>query len=281
MKIITLIENSSHAPSLGAEHGLSIYIEGDSGKKILFDTGKSTLFAENAISLRIDLTEIDLAVISHGHYDHLGGLLHFLKINKQAKVVMKKEIFSHQYQSIRGENIRNIGYPEELRQYKDRFIFLSEIYTRQDELIFITAIRQDYQLPKGNAPLFRIDAGGNKWPDDFRHELIFAIEGKAGLVLFTGCAHNGILNMLTTLKHHLPDKKIAMIHGGLHLTDDSDLLKTETTEELHNTALEIQKLAGESIICTGHCTGQKAMSELGKSLGKNFQTLHSGHIITI
>jgi len=96
MKIITLIENHVNSPGLVAEHGLSLYID-TGNKKILFDTGQSGLFIQNAQKLGIDIREIDLLVISHGHYDHTGGLYQFLEVNKKATVYAKKEIFTPKY----------------------------------------------------------------------------------------------------------------------------------------------------------------------------------------
>ena len=78
MKVIVLSENTTNDPRLGAEHGLSLYIEA-CGKKILFDTGQGDLFAENAKTLGVDLAAVDFAVISHGHYDHGGGIRRFLQ----------------------------------------------------------------------------------------------------------------------------------------------------------------------------------------------------------
>ena len=86
MKITSLVENTTADPRLGKEHGLSLYIEA-AGKTLLFDMGQSGLFAQNARTLGLDLAKVDLAVLSHGHYDHGGGLTHFLELNKTAPVL--------------------------------------------------------------------------------------------------------------------------------------------------------------------------------------------------
>ena len=88
MKVISLAENTCRSDSFETEHGLSLYIEAR-GKRILFDAGQSRLFSENALRLGVDLSTIDLAVLSHGHYDHGGGLEKFLEINRTAPVYLK------------------------------------------------------------------------------------------------------------------------------------------------------------------------------------------------
>ncbi len=100
MKITTLIENLVYKRGLFSEHGLSIYIE-TSNKKILFDTGQSGLFLENAKTLGISIDEIDAVVLSHGHYDHTGGLYLFLEKNSKAKIYAKRGIFTPKFNSHR------------------------------------------------------------------------------------------------------------------------------------------------------------------------------------
>lgn len=89
VKIVVLMENTSCREDIICEHGLSIYIEsGDA--KILFDAGQTGAFAENAAALGVDLAAVDFAVLSHGHYDHGGGLAKFLEINKRAPVYLHR-----------------------------------------------------------------------------------------------------------------------------------------------------------------------------------------------
>lgn len=279
MRITALCENSSPSETLEAEHGLSIYIE-TKKHTVLFDTGQSAAFIRNAEKLGIDLLAIDYVVISHGHYDHLGGLIAFLELNKQAKVILKKEIFAYQYHSKRGDDIRNIGYPEELLDYQKRFIYLEDAFTKTDNLYFIGDIEQQHPLPKGNSLLYRSEEAGLE-ADKFEHELLFVIEESDELAVFSGCAHRGILNMLESVKKHLPGKAIKLIYGGLHLTDDSEYATTETTEEILAIASEIRQMAGASKVYTGHCTGKKAMRILSESFGESMQALYTGQTIEV
>ena len=104
MIITVLSENLTSSDKLGSEHGLSLYIETET-HKILFDTGASGLFAENAGKLGVDLAKVDLAVISHGHYDHGGGLKTFLGINNRAKIYLHQMASSYQGQGLRVSQI--------------------------------------------------------------------------------------------------------------------------------------------------------------------------------
>lgn len=276
--ITTLVDNTSQNDQLAGEHGLSVYIE--TGKrKILFDTGKSDLYFTNACKLNINLQEVDTAIISHGHYDHIGGLTHFLKLNSKAKVYLQKAIFDHQYLSIKGEKINQIGYSEDLMKFQDRFIFLEDDVTIDENLIFIKKIASNYSKPKGNKLLFVTD-GETVNNDSFEHEMLFAIETDNTLIMFSGCAHNGILNMIYTLKKHFPEKEIKAIHGGLHLIEPNLFTETESDEELMEIAQNIQLLAPHATIYTGHCTGENAINKIKEVLANNLKSFYAGHTIT-
>ena len=99
MKIVTLLENTASCPGVAPQHGLSLYIETEEWK-ILFDMGQDDTFAVNAEQLGIDLSKVNLAVLSHGHYDHGGGLAAFLRMNKTAPVYIHTDAFGHYYNGI-------------------------------------------------------------------------------------------------------------------------------------------------------------------------------------
>ena len=96
MKLYTLMENTTCRPDFDAEHGLSLYIETDR-HRLLFDIGQSGTFADNAEKLGVDLAAVDCAVLSHGHYDHGGGLKRFLEINDHAPVYLNRNAFGEYY----------------------------------------------------------------------------------------------------------------------------------------------------------------------------------------
>lgn len=254
MKIIPLVENNLFEDDTLNEHGLSIYIETEN-YKVLFDTGKTDLFLKNAERLNANLQEVDIVIISHGHYDHIGGLMHFLEINKKAKVYLKSEIFENDYFSIRKKNKKYIGFNKELLNHFDRFIFVNEKDIRIDELNIISTIENNYPLPKGNNILFK-EKNNILENDDFKHELIFTINTENGLIIFSGCAHNGILNTITTVKNKFPKEQIKTLIGGFHLIDKNEFTEVENTEEITNIGKELEKMFPNVIFYTGHCTGQ-------------------------
>ncbi|WP_166967660.1 MBL fold metallo-hydrolase [Yeosuana marina] len=279
MQITTLIENKHTNDTLKAEHGLSLYIKTDS-HNILFDTGQSNLFIQNAETLKIDLKEVDIVVISHAHYDHIGGLIDFLNLNTKAKVYLKKEIFDYQYVSIRENVKKNIGFSKKLLTYKDRFVCLDTDILTFDNLYFIPNINKIYPLPKGNDILYK-QKYHTFYKDDFKHELIFAIKESNGIHLFSGCAHNGILNMVSTVKETIDDVSIKTIIGGFHLVAGNHFVKNETDQEITIIAKELKKLANGAHYYTGHCTSSSAFDKLSLTLGSDLQNLVMGHNIEV
>lgn len=279
MKIVTLTDNRAKSDNLKTEHGLSIYIETEK-HKILFDTGQSDAFISNANKLGINLTDVDTVIISHGHYDHLGGLHYFLSINKKAKVYLKKEIYDNQYISKRGNNTKQIGYPEELNDKNERFVFLQNEITEIDDIILIKNILQAYPTPLGNKILFKSN-GNDIIHDDFKHELIFLIKEKNDIYLFSGCAHNGILNIMHTVKHYFPNNNIKMIFGGFHLIDKNEFCVVEDDNQIAEISKEIKNISCDAEIYTGHCTGDYTFQKIKAELGEQAKLFYTGLQINI
>ena len=123
MKITTLIENTTRSPDLAAEHGLSLFVEA-AGHTFLFDAGQSGAFAENAGKLGIDLRSAQFAVLSHGHYDHGGGMTRFLARNRSAKLYLSENAFGGHFNA----SGRYIGLDKSL-QNSGRLIFTGDEHT--------------------------------------------------------------------------------------------------------------------------------------------------------
>jgi len=139
MIIKTLVDNISTDENLGSEHGLSLYIE-TKNHRILFDTGASPLFSENAKKMDIDLSKVDLAIISHGHYDHGGGLKTFLDINSQAKIYLNKRAFGDYYSNQVDGSKKYIGLDKTLIS-NDRFIYLDGQFEIDEELELLSGVK--------------------------------------------------------------------------------------------------------------------------------------------
>jgi 7,8-dihydropterin-6-yl-methyl-4-(beta-D-ribofuranosyl)aminobenzene 5'-phosphate synthase len=277
MQVISLIENTGllDRKDLRTEHGLALFIS-SKDQRILFDTGISGNFYLNAQKLNVNTAKITLAVISHHHFDHGGGLATFLGANHQARVYLRDSNTEQFYLDIFGLIRRRIGLDETLFQlHPQRFVHVSEFSEITPDVFILTKINKRHTMPKGNRYLFS-GTGSSKRLDDFEHEMILVIRQSTGLVVFTGCAHHGILNMLDAVLDHFPGQTIKAVFGGFHLIDlpliNSMAGSKADVEELGQTILKypIEK------IYTGHCTGLKAYRILKKVLGAKLEYLATG-----
>ncbi len=200
MKITALTENTS-AFGLPVEHGLSLFIEVN-GRALLFDTGQTALFADNASRLNIDLRDVDICVLSHGHYDHGGGLERFLEINSKAPVFLSRYAFEPHFN---GE--RYIGLDTSLMD-SDRLVFTDGVTKIADDMTLYSCNEREKKLDLGSFGL-NAEHSGRLIPDDFRHEHYLLIEENGRRVLISGCSHKGIINIVDWFK---PD----VLVGGFH-----------------------------------------------------------------
>ena len=189
MKITVLAENTACRSEIGCEHGLSLFIETD-GVSILFDTGQSDLFSENADKLGIDLSKVTLAVLSHGHYDHGGGLKRFLEINRIAPIYISRYAFESHYNGTE----KYIGLDTELKDNK-RFIFTGEEYKINDSLTLYSKNSCEKIRPLLSSGLKTL-SDGKLIPEDFRHEQYLLINENGKRILISGCSHKGIFNII-------------------------------------------------------------------------------------
>lgn len=275
MKIITLLENTACSAELCAAHGLSLYIE-TPRHKILFDMGPDDSFITNAEKLGADLNAVDIAVLSHGHYDHGGGLRAFCEVNSRADILIHTDAFGDFYALREGREPEYIGLDPELWELESRIIPTAEFVRLDDELQLFSDAPRDFDALGASATLMENTPTGLR-PDLFTHEqdLLVTAGGKA--VLFAGCVHRGIVNILAGAKERLgrlPDA----VFGGFHLFQlpegeaESDRLIEETGRAL---------LEGETVYYTGHCTGDYAYKKLHAILGDRLRHMTGGSIVEI
>jgi len=282
MNITVLVENKEDPSDAGLihEHGLSLYLEFD-GKTILFYAGATDAFSKNADVLGIDLSSVDAAVLSHHHYDHCGGLSNFLEKNKSAKIYLRENLNWESYFRAFWFIERYVGLDESVfENHPDRFIFVDEIVPILPDVYIIPKIETVYPKPKGNKHLFvKTNAG---WElDDFEHELILVIKDTDGLVVFSGCSHNGIVNMIDKVSKVFPEMPIKAVIGGFHLIG---LPKINT---MAGSRTEVEEIAKKTLsynptsVYSGHCTGKKAYRVLIGVMGETLSQLHTGAVISI
>lgn len=274
MKVITLFENRTISKEYKSSHGLSFYIETNK-HKILFDTGTDNSFVYNASKLGVNLEEVDIAVISHGHYDHGGGLEAFLKVNNKAKVYIGKGAFDHHLIKLLGIFKYNIGLKKEL--ISSRFEFVDGIISIDDELLLFNNIEGNKLLPKGNDKLLKKYSDGSVKKDDFNHEINLLIKENDKYSLFCGCAHRGIINIIGKAKS-IANSNINTVIGGFHLmgmkvnNPKSKVYFDELSISLNNS--NVNKYY------TCHCTGEEVYNHLSKNMS-NLDELKTGDVIEI
>ncbi|EJX06809.1 metallo-beta-lactamase family protein [gut metagenome] len=271
MKIIALTENTSQQ-AWPVEHGLSLYIELN-GLHILFDMGQSNLFAENAARKGIDLEKVDLAILSHGHYDHGGGLKTFLQMNSHAPVYVHRRAFEPHY-SLRSNGLHYIGLNTEL-QYHPNLKFCDSYTYINNQLQLFTQTEGKYLCPPGNRLLFgpALDT-----PDTFCHEQSLLISEGHLRVLIAGCAHTGIINILQKAQQ-LSTHPITHVFAGMHLTK-SGLTATEEAAFIKQLAEKLLAYPGCHYY-TMHCTGIEAYTQLKQYMQDRINYLSTGDDIIV
>ncbi len=278
MKLIALIENKSNSELIG-EHGLAIYIKYN-GKKYLLDTGASDSFIDNALKLGIDLSMVDTAILSHGHYDHSGGYNGFFHINKKANVYIREEAKELCYGKI-GPFKRYIGIPKDiLKKYESRFIYVDKDY-KIDEGVWLVSHKADNLETKGKkAHMYRMTENGLK-PDNFYHEQSLVFDNDDGLVILNSCSHAGIDTIVEEVKDIFKGKKVLAVIGGFHLMGitgtKSMRIKAEEVEAIGNRLVQL----GVEHIYTCHCTGEPAYKILKKTLGNRVEYFSTGTVVEL
>ena len=258
IKITTLVENSpGEHLGLRPEHGLSFFIEKD-GNKILFDTGQSGAFLENAAQLKKNLADVDYVVLSHGHYDHSGGLRALVDITSVFKLIVGEGFFNEKY-GYKNNFCEYLGNNFDrwfLDQNKIQYQFVEENLTEIIPDVFVVSRFPRVHKDEVINPRFKILEGGVLQPDAFNDEVLLVIDSSRGLVVVFGCAHPGMKNMLDyTAK--LLNRPIFAILGGTHLMEANEQSLAISLKYLQNDDLQV--------LGVSHCTGKTVMGRLADS----------------
>lgn len=284
MKITTLIENSQdESQKLKYEHGLSMFIQTDKCN-ILFDTGKTGDFIDNAEKLNIDLKTTDALVLSHAHYDHCGGVKRLLQTyNIKPKFIVSEHFFekSDRYHYSNGKlksdfsneaGYTYVGINFDEQYIKDRHIPInfvqSNILKITDDVFAFSNFTKYFNFEKTN-PNMKLKIHDKYVIDTFNDEIALGLKTQNGLVILLGCGHPGFLNMINTI-HERTHDKISGVIGGTHLIEADEDRIFKSIDYLNNASLNILGLS--------HCTGEKAVTLFSKKC-KNYFINRTGTIL--
>ena len=273
MRIVNLIENTEGYEGCAYAHGLSFYVE-TSKHKLLLDLGPSEETLQNAKRLGIDMSEIDTVILSHGHYDHSGGIMPFVKANPAAPIYMQDTADADYYaddgEKAEGGRYRYIGIDKDIAELP-QLVRVQGDYRIDDELELFTIKKRSHALPFTNKRLL-IKENGKFVRDDFAHEQYLVISDDDKRILLSGCAHNGILSINDAFRDKYGAAPDAVI-SGFHL-----MKKTEYTDEeqreIIDISKELKKYSTKFFTC--HCTGEPAYKIMKLIMGEQLQYVHSG-----
>jgi 7,8-dihydropterin-6-yl-methyl-4-(beta-D-ribofuranosyl)aminobenzene 5'-phosphate synthase len=273
-----VIENmSDNEEKLAYEHGFSVFVEVD-GRKILFDTGQSGAFVKNAEKLGIALEEVDAVVLSHGHYDHSGGLAAFAAVNPSAPIYMQRSA-AGEHCAFDGEDNghRYIGIDGNLLRLSQIRLINGDLCI-DDEISLFTVKARKFPLPSTNNRILKKNDDGYV-ADDFVHEHSLYIRSGTSSALLSGCAHNGILNIMEEFirwfgRENLPD----VVISGFHLMRRDGYGARDTAEQDEIA----HRLAGyPCVFHTCHCTGIEPYERMKQIMGDKLRYIRTGETLRI
>ncbi|MDD5224459.1 MAG: MBL fold metallo-hydrolase [bacterium] len=275
VKITILVDNSAgQLSALLGEHGFSALVEAD-GFRLLFDTGAGRAVIPNVQSLGIDLSEINAVVISHGHYDHTGGLPPVLSRMEKVPVYLGAEAWADKFALLPDGSERWIGMPA-ARDLLEKSGARFELVAGPRELapgIILTG-----PIPRTNdfetvEPILQVKKAGELQPDPVSEDQALILKGEEGITVLTGCAHAGVVNTLAYAMQLTGASEIHGLIGGFHLLFSSGVRLDKT--------VAFFRQAGLKMLAPCHCTGFRALAELHRRAGELMVPVGSGSIFSL
>jgi len=265
VKLTILCDNTVGRPIAAVgEHGFACLVETTEGAT-LFDTGQGLGLAQNARALRKDLSSVRRVVLSHGHYDHVGGLPDLLRITSPLDVHAHPEIFSERLWE-GADSTRDIGIPyrrAHLESLGARFCLQTEYTEIAPGLRLSGEIHRTTDFERGDPRMVALAPDGKRLtPDPFRDDLSLFIDSDRGLIVLLGCAHAGLINILRHALAKTGCDSIYAVLGGTHLGSAGDADFESTLEALDS--FSIERLG------VSHCTGLPRAARLQERYGRRF-----------
>lgn len=271
MRITILVDNQT-SPNLMSEHGFAVLIETDQ-KTILLDTGQGDGLSVNARALDVDLGKADTLVLSHGHYDHTGGIPQVLQQSPRMRIYCHPGVVQPRY-AVSNGTPRAIHMPHAamsaIDKLSSRQLHWASKPCMLSESIGLTGpIPRETDFEDTGGPFF-LDPGGIR-PDPIVDDLAMWIETEQGVVILTGCCHSGVINTVNHVRRLTRNAKILALVGGFHLLNASQ-------ERIEKTGDMLAPLDLERVVAC-HCTGQSATSSLDNVLGERVVQGYAGMIL--
>jgi len=273
VNVVTLGENTAGTGRVLGEWGLSILVETDD-IRVLLDTCAGETVLHNASVLGVDLSTVDRIVLSHGHYDHTGGLRGVLTQTGAVEVIGHPDIWGAKYAVIRDRKRYN-GIPfvrDELESWGASFTLSRDPVWITDDIVTTGEIPMVTDYEQIDSRLYvRVD--GELVPDSFADDAALIIKTGEGLVVILGCAHRGMVNTLYHARDITGEERIHTVVGGTHLISATEERIARTVDAVRD--LGVQRLG------VSHCTGLPAASILARELGEAFFFNNAGSRITV
>jgi len=273
VRIVTLVENQGGVhKGLRSEHGISFYVESN-GKSLLFDTGQSEAFLENAEKLKIDLRRIEALCVSHGHYDHSGGVRHLFAQGITPPVWIGKGFFDEKYAKD-GTTYEYVGNDFDGEYFNSVGVTYREVDSEVQEMLpgVYAVTRFERVFPDETVnPRFWVLRKGAFEQDTFGDEISLVLDTPKGLVVLLGCSHPGVKNILFTITKRF-SRKIYAVLGGTHMV--------EATEGSVARSLQYFSEGVVDLLGVSHCTGEKASKQIAERIKGSFEN-HTGSMLWI
>jgi len=275
LRLTTLVENTTARRGILAEMGLCILVEAD-GRRILLDTGASPVTAShNAQMLGVDLSAVDTIVLSHGHFDHTGGLPGVLSaIGREIEIIAHPAVWGLKYsQTPRTGDYIYGGIPyhrEELERLGARFILTAEPTWIGEDIVISgeEPMTTDFEAVDD---VCYVKEDGRFVPDPMADDQSIYIKTELGLVIILGCAHRGAINIIRHARQLTGVETVYMVVGGTHLFRAS-------TEQLDQTISSLMEI-GVQKLAVSHCTGMKQAAIMAQVFGDQFMFNNAGTVI--